>query len=62
MAKLKDPKFIAMLLVPSLSALTMYLNGQADVKMAAATAISGLVSGLLGIAQPQPTMLQKPPT
>lgn len=59
--RFKDPKFIGMLLVPALSALTLWLNGQVDGKTAIASTLSGLVSGLFGIAQPQPVSMQKPP-
>lgn len=60
MDRLKDPKFWAMILAPVCAALIMYLEGSLDLAHAVASALSGLMAGLLGVAQPQP-QLGKPP-
>lgn len=51
--RFKDPKWWAMVLLPILVHLQMFLGGSEDWKAAGAGALAGFVAGLLGIAQPQ---------
>lgn len=59
--RMKDPKFWAMLLMPICTALMMYLDGKLDIAHAIGTALSGLIAGLMGVAQPQMQLVAKAP-
>lgn len=59
--RLKDPKWWAMILLPLMVHLQMFLAGSEDWKAAAGGAVAGFVAGLLGISQPQ-TGAMIPPT
>lgn len=57
MERLKSKAFWAMILIPVMGALSMYLSGQMDLTAAIGAAVSGILSGVLGITQPQPARM-----